>query len=134
MTQKIEAFFQKDTYAELTGIKLLDVSEGRAKAMLAVTENHLNSAGTVHGGVIFTLADFAFEVASNSYGTLAVAINAQISFFKAVSAGVLYADAKEVSLHPKLASYTIDVTNENGELIASFQGMVYRKKDMLNIK
>jgi acyl-CoA thioesterase len=134
MTQKIEAFFQKDTYAELTGIKLLDVSEGRAKAMLAVTENHLNSAGTVHGGVIFTLADFAFEVASNSYGTLAVAINAQISFFKAVSAGVLYADAKEVSLHPKLASYSIDVTNENGELIATFQGMVYRKKDMLNIK
>jgi len=134
MTHKIEAFFQKDKYAELTGIKLLEVSEGRAKAMLEITENHLNSAGTVHGGVIFTLADFAFEVASNSYGTLAVAINAQISFFKAVSAGVLYAEAKEVSLHPKLASYTIDVTNETGELIASFQGMVYRKKDMLNVE
>ena len=132
--QKIEAFFQKDKFAELTGIKLLDVSEGRAKAMLEITDNHLNSAGTVHGGVIFTLADFAFEVASNSYGTLAVAINAQISFFKAVSAGVLYAEAKELSLHPKLASYTIDVTNETGELIASFQGMVYRKKDMLNIE
>jgi acyl-CoA thioesterase len=134
MMQKIEAFFQKDKCAELTGIKLLDVSEGRAKAMLEITENHLNSAGTVHGGVIFTLADFAFEVASNSYGTLAVAINAQISFFKAVSAGVLYAEAKELSLHPKLASYSIDVINENGELIASFQGMVYRKKDMLNIE
>jgi acyl-CoA thioesterase len=134
MMQKIEAFFQKDKFAELTGIKLLDVSEGRAKAMLEITDNHLNSAGTVHGGVIFTLADFAFEVASNSYGTLAVAINAQISFFKAVSAGVLYAEAKELSLHPKLASYTIDVTNETGELIASFQGMVYRKKDMLNIE
>ena len=134
MMQKIEAFFQKDKYAELTGIKLLEVSEGRAKAMLEITENHLNSAGTVHGGVIFTLADFAFEVASNSYGTLAVAINAQISFFKAVSAGVLYAEAKEVSLHPKLASYAIDVTNETGDLIASFQGMVYRKKDMLKIE
>ena len=132
--QKIEAFFQKDTYAQMTGIKLLDVSDGRAKAMLEITKNHLNSAGTVHGGVIFTLADFAFEVASNSYGTLAVAINAQISFFKAVSAGVLYAEAKELSLHPKLASYTIDVTNETGDLIASFQGMVYRKKDMLNIE
>jgi acyl-CoA thioesterase len=134
MMHKIEAFFQKDKYAELTGIKLLDVSDGRAKAMLEITENHLNSAGTVHGGVIFTLADFTFEVASNSYGTLAVAINAQISFFKAVSAGVLYAEAKELALHPKLASYSIDVTNENGELIASFQGMVYRKKDMLKIE
>lgn len=134
MPHKIAAFFQKDKYAQLTGIKLLDVSEGRAKAMLEITENHLNSAGTVHGGVIFTLADFAFEVASNSYGTLAVAINAQISFFKAVSAGILYAEAKEVSLHPKLASYSIDVTNENGDLIASFQGMVYRKKEMLQFE
>ncbi|RZN37108.1 MAG: hotdog fold thioesterase [Methanophagales archaeon ANME-1-THS] len=134
MAQKIAAFFQKDTYAALTGIKLLDVSEGHAKAMLEITENHLNSAGMVHGGVIFTLADFAFEVASNSYGTLALAINAQISFFKAVSAGVLYAEANEVSRHPKLASYSIDVTNETGDLIASFQGMVYRKKDLLKIE
>ena len=134
MMHKIEEFFQKDKYAAVMGIKLLEVSDGRAKAMLEVTENHLNSAGTVHGGVIFTLADFAFEVASNSYGTLAVAINAQISFFKAVAAGVLYAEAKELALHPKLASYTIDVTNETGDLIASFQGMVYRKKDMLKIE
>jgi acyl-CoA thioesterase len=134
MMHKIEAFFQKDKYAELTGIKLIEVSEGRAKAMLEITENHLNSAGTVHGGVIFTLADFAFAVASNSYGTLAVAINAQISFFKAVAAGVLYAEATERARHPKLASYAIDVTNENGDLIASFQGMAYRKKEMLTIE
>ena len=128
MTTTMEEFLKKDKYAELTGIKLLEVSEGRARAMLEINEKHLNGFGTVHGGAIFTLADFAFGAASNSHGTAAVAINSSISFFKAVSAGILYADAKEISLHYKLASYVIDITNEKNELIASFQGMAYRKQ------
>ncbi len=130
---KMEEFFRKDQYAGLAGIKLLEFSEGKAKAMLEITEKHLNSAGTVHGGAIFTLADFVFAVASNSHGTVSVAINSSISFLKAVSTGILYAEAKEISLHPKIASYNVDVVNENGELIATFQGMVYRKKDKLPI-
>ena len=132
--KKLEAYFKKDTYAQLTGIQLLDVSEGRAKAMLAITEHHRNSAGTVHGGVIFTLADFAFAAAALSHGTVAVAINSSISFFKAVSEGMLYAEAREISIHPKLASYIVDVTNDKNERIASFQGMAFRKKDMLEIE
>lgn len=128
MTTTMEEFLKKDKYAELTGIKLLEVSEGRARAMLEINEKHLNGFGTVHGGAIFTLADFAFGAASNSHGTAAVAINSSISFFKAASAGILYADAKEISLHYKLASYVIDITNEKNELIASFQGMAYRKQ------
>lgn len=133
MMTKMEEFFRKDQYAGLAGIKLLEFSEGKAKAMLEITEKHLNSAGTVHGGAIFTLADFVFAVASNSHGTVSVAINSSISFLKAVSTGILYAEAKEISLHPKIASYNVDVVNENGELIATFQGMVYRKKDKLPI-
>jgi len=130
----IEEYFTKDKYAELTGIKLLEISEGRARAMLEIHEKHLNSAGTVQGGAIFTLADFAFAAASNSHGTVAIAINSSISFFKAVSTGILYADAREISFHPKLASYIVDVTNEENELIATFQGMVYRKKNKLPIE
>lgn len=130
----MEEYFKKDNYADLTGIKLLEISEGRARAMLEINENHLNSAGTVHGGAIFTLADFTFAVAAHSHGTVAAAINSSISFFKAASAGILFANAREISCHPKLASYIIDITNEENELIATFQGMVYRKKDKLKIE
>jgi acyl-CoA thioesterase len=130
----VEAYFKKDAYARLAGIQLLEVSEGRAKAMLAITEHHRNSAGTVHGGVIFTLADFAFAAAAHSQGTVAVAISSSISFFKAVSAGVVYAEAREISIHPKLASYRVEVTDDKNELIASFQGMAFRKRDMLAIE
>jgi acyl-CoA thioesterase len=93
---------------------------------MAIQPHHLNGLKSVHGGAIFTLADFAFAVAANSHGVPAVAVNVNIAFLKSASSGVLRAVARETSLH-KLATYTVEVTNEAGELIALFQGMAYRK-------
>ncbi len=128
---KIRDFFKNDRFAQHSGIELLDVSPGYAKARMNVQEFHLNGANVVHGGAIFTLADLAFAVASNSHGTLAVAINASIWYVKASTEGVLFAEAKEVSINPKLATYAIDITNEEGDMIATFKGMVYRKKQVI---
>ena len=131
--EKIKEFFKKDKFAEYAGIELLEVKEGWAKSKMEITENHLNGIGTVHGGAIFTLADFTFAVAANSYKTVTVAINANISFMKAASSGTLFAEAEEISKNPKLGTYTITVTDDNGELIAIFQGMAYRKRDKIDI-
>lgn len=130
--QNIKDFFsQNDQFARFAGIKLLDVAKGYAKANLKIETQHLNGVNTVQGGAIFTLADLVFAAASNSHGTVAVAINANISYLKAVSQGTLTAEAMEVSRNPKLATYSIRVTDESGDLVATFDGMVYRKKDKL---
>ncbi len=134
MTDKIIKHFKKDRYAALTGIELLEAANGYAKARLKISERHLNSVGTVHGAAIFTLADFVFAVASNSYGTIAMAINANISFYKAITEGILIAEAKEISFHKKLASYNIKITNEANELVADFNGIVYRKEDSIKFE
>jgi len=39
----------------------------------------------------------------------------------------LYAVAEEFSQNPKIATYTVTVTDDRGDKIALFQGMVYRK-------
>jgi len=124
-------FFEKDRFASHIGIELLEAGEGRAKARLEIKDHHRNSVGVVHGGVVFSLADLAFAVASNSYGTIAMAINVSISFLKAARSGTLFAEAREISRNPKLASYTITVTDDGGDIIAIFQGMVYRKNEPL---
>ncbi len=124
-------FRENDKFAGYSGIELLEISEGRAKATMKIKKHHLNAVGSVHGGAIFTLADFVFAVASNSHRTVSVAINASISFLKAANEGRLFAEAKEIALNPKLASYTVEVTNEQGDLIAIFQGMVYRKRETI---
>lgn len=124
----LQRFFKKDRFAEYNGITLLEAGDGRARASMPVTACHLNGLGIVHGAAIFALADFTFAAASNSRGNVAVAINASISYMKAVSQGTLYADAREVSVNHRIGSYTIDITSETGDLLAVFQGLVYRKK------
>ena len=87
--------------------------------------------GTVHGGAIFTLADFTFAAAANSHGNVSVAIDANITFMKAGVSGTLWAEAREVSKNFKLGSYAVEVKNDQGDLVAQFQGLVYRKKEKL---
>jgi acyl-CoA thioesterase len=132
-TETIKEFFKGDKLAQYLGIELIDVSKGKAVAKMLIKDEHLNGISTVHGGAIFTLADFTFAVAANSHGRVTVAINASISFMKAVTRGTLTAVAHEVSLNPKIASYTVDICNDEGELIAIFQGLAYRKRDKIVI-
>ena len=129
--ETLKKFVQKDHFAHHLGVEMLEYGGGSARARMTIEKHHLNSAGTVHGGAIFSLADAVFSIASNSHGSLALAINVSISFFKAVTRGTLTAEAEEVSINPKLATYLITVNDEAGNKIALFQGTVYRKKDSI---
>jgi acyl-CoA thioesterase len=122
-------FLKNDHFATHSSIELVSIAPGEARAKMTVGPHHLNGLGTVMGGAIFTLADFAFAAASNSHGTVAVAINVSISFLKAVNAGTLWADAREISKNFKLGTYTVEVKDDAGDLVALFQGMAYRKKE-----
>ncbi len=132
MMKDMERFIANDSFAGHLGIEILEYETGRASAKMQITSHHLNSAGILHGGATFALADTVFAIASNSHGTLAVAINASISYFKALRKGVVFAEAEEISVNPKLATYLIRVRDEEGEDIALFQGTVYRKKERLS--
>lgn len=131
MQQLKEFFSAEDLFARHTGIELVDAGPGWAKVSMKIQPFHFNAAKTVHGGAIFTLADFAFAVASNSHGTLAMGINTSVSFVKAATSGTLHADAMEQARGPKLASYSVMVTDDVGDVVAIFQGMVYRKKESI---
>jgi acyl-CoA thioesterase len=123
----LKEFLQRDEFVKHCGIELVSLAPGHAVTRLKVQPWHLNAVGIVQGGAIFTLADYAFAVASNSHGTVAVGINVGITYMKSASSGTLTAEAQEVALNPKLASYTVNVTDDGHSLIAIFQGLVYRK-------
>lgn len=125
----VKEFFNRDDFAKHCGVELLSASPGHAIARMQVGPQHFNGYRTVQGGAIFTLADFAFAAASNAHGKVAVAINVSITFIKAVTAGMLLAEARELSANPKLATYTVNVTDDSNALVAVFQGLVYRKSE-----
>ena len=126
---RIRAFFAGDQFAAANGIELVEISPGRAKARMTLQPRHWNGLGIVHGGAVFTLADFAFALASNSHGTIAVAAQASITIMKATRTGTLWAEAREISKNHRLGTYTIEVRDDAGELVALFQGLAYRKSD-----
>ena len=124
----VQAFFNRsDAFAHHNGMSITQVGEGYARAEMELQPYHLNAAQTVHGGALFTLADFAFAAASNARGQLALSINSSISIFKGAQRGKLVAEAREVSSSPRLASFEVSIRDESGTLLATFQGMVYRK-------
>lgn len=118
---------ENDLFAKHLGIELTEVGEGSAVARMRLGDEHLNSIRTAHGGAVFSLADLAFAAASNSHNRIAVGINVSISYVNAATEGWLTATAKEISRNHRLATYTVRVEDEAGDLVALFQGMVYRK-------
>lgn len=125
--EKVRQFIAQDRFAELTGVEIVAADKGYCRAKLDIEAKHLNAAQVVQGGVIFTLADVAFAVASNSHGQLALAVNANISFLRGISSGTIFAEATETCNPHRLGAYDVLVTDEHEQIIARFNGIVYRK-------
>lgn len=127
----IQEFLQGDKFALYAGVELLEVRSGYAKARMEIKPMHLNGGGVCQGGAIFTLADLAFAAATNSHAQLTFSITSNINFFKSESRGFLYAEAQEVFDHKRLSHCEVRITNDAGELIATFNGTGYRKETLL---
>jgi acyl-CoA thioesterase len=125
---RLEALFVSDAAVQSLGAELVEWDGGRAVVRLRPENRHLNFVGSVHGGVLFSLADAALGVASNSWGRLCMALTVEIQFLSAPIAGdVLLATATERSRTRRTASYAVDVTSESdGTLRAGFQAMAFR--------
>ena len=122
----------REGYAGKMGLKLVELSPGRAVVEMLPQKEDENIFGTVHGGAIFSLMDEAFQVSCNSHGRVAVALNMSVTFHAPASFNrKIRAESIERHRSRKTATYHITVTDEEGTLIASCQALAYRKKERL---
>lgn len=125
-------FFNNSHFSATIGIELLEVEEGHAKACLHVTEAHLNAGRRTQGGALFTLADLAMAAAANAAGRLTLTLSSHINFLRSSGVGdTLMAEARERYVGRTTGCYQVDITNQHGELIATFESSVFRKGDPL---
>ena len=127
----LRRFFRRDRFAAAAGVKLVEVRPGYARARLEVAAHHLNGVDVVQGGAVFTLADFAFAVACNTHGPVALAIDVGISFLRPTTEGVLIAEASEVSRTSRLSRVEVEVRDGHGQLVALFHGTAFVTKEVL---
>lgn len=116
----------ENPYANLLGIEVIETGIGTSKVRTRVKPEHINKLGYAHGGFIYSIADVAFELASNSHEANAVGITTTMVFHLAIKNGAMVeATAKEIYLGNKIATYQIEVFCDE-KIIASFTGTVYR--------
>jgi len=119
---------EREPFGRKFGLKLTGLEEGYSRVEMIFTPDMENIFGLAHGGALFALIDEAFETASNSHGTMAVALNMNITYVSSPAPGSkLTAEAKEFSRTAKTANYDIKVFDEQGHLITACQALVYRK-------
>lgn len=110
--------FSHDRFATVNGAVIDEIGEGYAKCSMTLNETHRNALGAVMGGAIFTLADFAFAVASNWNKNPQVSLNASISFLGKAKGDHLVAEAHKIKEGRKTCYYEVMVCDELGNQVA----------------
>ena len=124
---RIHAAIAADPYAESQGFRLAEVTDEAVSVTMTVREDQVNFLGGTHGGVLHSLADCAFSLASNAHPEDAVAIDTHLAITAPSGIGdELTAIAREETLGRSLATYRVDVTRTDGRTVALFTGTVFR--------
>ena len=119
-----EMMWNDDQVSQNLGLLLETVGEGRSSLRLEAQARHCNGHGSVHGGVLFMLADSASAFAGNSRNQRAVSLNNTITYLNPAKAGdVLRAVCVETALEGRNGIYDVEVRNQDGQIIVQFRGM-----------
>lgn len=124
--EEAREFFYNDRFAVITGVTLDELTEDEAICSLEVTDDHRNAYGGVMGGVIFTLADFAFAVMSNQIHQLTVAQQVDIHYLSAPKGEKLIAKATCRKSGRTSSIVNVDIWDDMGRDVAQFIGTGFK--------
>ena len=119
---------KREPFAQALKMELVELEDGYSVVRMLNDPDKMNNIyDRAHGGALFGLIDEAFETAGQTGGTIAVALNVNITYIASPQPGVvLEAQARRVSQTKKTAVYEIKVTDRNDSLIATCQALAYR--------
>jgi uncharacterized protein (TIGR00369 family) len=107
--------------ADLIGMRMTAIEEGRATFELDAGPQHSSPPGTLHGGILCDLADAAMGCANASRlgpGESFTTVELKINFLKPVREGRLTAVGEVVKAGRTIALLACSVTDESGSLVA----------------
>lgn len=123
----VHGMLARDEFSRWLGIEAVEIAPRRSVVRMTVRPEMVNGFGVAHGGIAYSLADSALAFASNTHGSITVAIENSISYPMAVRTGdVLTAIAEEESSTSRLGFFRVGVRNQREDLVATFRGTVYK--------
>jgi acyl-CoA thioesterase len=125
--EEARTYFAADRFAtDQLGAIIEEVGLDEARVAFDVDASHSNASGGLMGGAIFTLADFAFAVASNSSGYRTVAVDVDIQFIAAAKGTHIMAESHADRIGRNLVFFSTTISDETGRLIAKAACTGYR--------
>lgn len=121
-----QAYFQKDRFAFENGMRITEIGDGTATTVVDLNDHHRNAYGGVMGGVIFTLADYAFAACSNNIHKTTVAQQVSVNFLSGTKGNRLTARAQCIKNGRTSVVINILVTDDTGRAVAQFVGTGYK--------
>jgi acyl-CoA thioesterase len=118
----------REPFAQAMNMELVELEDGYSVVKMVYDPDKMdNIYNRAHGGAIYALIDEAFETAGQTDGTVAVALNVNVTYVSSPKPGVvLEAEARQISQTKKTAGHEIKVTDQDGSLIATCQALAYR--------
>ena len=124
--EEAKEYFKGDRYAMITGAVLEELDGDHTLACLELCDIHKNANGGIMGGVIFTLADFAFAALVNNLHKPTVAQQVSINYLSAPKGGKLFARATCRKNGARTVVVNVDVTDDTGRDVAQFVGSGFK--------
>lgn len=125
--ERVRETFRGDRFATEMGAVIDELGDHYSKCSLVLNEHHRNAVGGIMGGVYFTLADFAFAVASNWQQAGVVGLNCDASFIGVPKTERIITEAKLIKDGRTICCYNVDIRDELGNPVAAVQCVGFRK-------
>ena len=125
--ERVRETFRGDRFATEMGAVIDELGDHYSKCSLVLNEHHRNAVGGIMGGVYFTLADFAFAVASNWQQAGVVGLNCDASFIGVPKTERIVAEAKLIKDGRTICCYNVDIRDELGNPVAAVKCVGFRK-------
>ena len=124
----IESAVKRETFAQALNMELVELDDGHSVVEMSYDPERMgNMYDRAHGGALFGLIDEAFETAGQTKGTIAVALNVNITYVISPKPGSrLRAEANRICETEKTESYDIKIRDENGNLITTCKALAYQ--------
>ncbi len=132
MDQRVKAAIENavagEPFAQALGIELVELGDGFSIVEMTYDPTRQdNIYARAHGGALFGLIDEAFETAGQTDGSVAVALNVNVTYIASPQPGArIRAEARRTAQTKRTASYDIKVHDQAGRLIAVCQALAYR--------
>ncbi len=127
--EEVQERFALDRFAtQACGCRVVEFARGHAVCEFDIAPGHLNGMGSVMGGAIFTLADFALAVACNVGEEPTVSVSNTIEFLSAPKGTRLTAVCDADKSGASLGFYTVDVRDDLGRHVARMSATCFRRQ------